>query len=305
MICAIGNINMDWICKLSHLPEPDEKINIESLTIFPGGSAANFATNLARLGSKVGIFGHVGDDAEGHEALRSLQKEQVDTSLVILEKDHPTGLVIILVGEEGQTMKLRYRGANLCLSPQEITPNLLKNVEIAYAASVSIPIARQIAVICQRIGALSAIDVGEELSKQPIDELRKLICSFSIVFMNQITFKRIFNQKPTIKNIQAEIGGNLEILNITLGHKGSITATKCTSFKTPAFKVDAVDTTGAGDAFSAGFIHYFHQLFSIKEVAIRAAACAAIQITTPGAREGLPTAQQVEDFILSAGKKPV
>ena len=75
MICAIGNINMDWICKLPHLPTPDEKINIQSLTIFPGGAASNFATSMARLGSPVGIFGHVGDDAEGQEAIRSLQEE--------------------------------------------------------------------------------------------------------------------------------------------------------------------------------------------------------------------------------------
>ena len=84
MICAIGNINMDWICRLSHLPAPDEKINIRSLTVLPGGAAANFATSLARLGSEVGIFGHVGDDAEGHEALRVLKKEHVDVSHVML-----------------------------------------------------------------------------------------------------------------------------------------------------------------------------------------------------------------------------
>ena len=294
---------MDWICKLTHLPAPDEKLNIQSLSIYPGGAAANFATSLARLGADVGIFGHVGDDAEGHEALQALQKENVDTSRVILEKDLTTGLVIILVGEKGQTMKLRYRGANSRLSPQDITPDILKDVEITYAASVSIPIARQVAAIGHKVGARTAIDVGEALTKQSLDDVRDLICSFSIVFMNQVVFNRIFNQTPTIENVQAEIGGHLEILNVTLGRRGSITATKEHSFRTPAFIVDAIDTTGAGDAFAAGFIHYFHQHLELEEAVQRAAACAALQITAPGGREGLPTGKQVEDFIQAQIKR--
>ncbi len=297
MICAIGNINMDWICTLSHLPVHDEKINIQSLTIYPGGAASNSAASLARLGSDVAIFGHVGDDAEGHEALQALKKEGVDTSRVMIEKDLTTGLVIILVGEEGQTMKLRYRGANTRLVPEEITSALLKDIEIVYAASVSIPIARQVAAVCKKLGAKSAIDVGEELTKQSLNDVRDLICSYSIVFMNQVVFERIFEQKPTEKNVQAEIGGNLEILNITLGRNGSITATKDTVFKTPVFLVEAVDTTGAGDAYAAGFIHYYHEHQPLEEAAKRAAACAAFQITAAGGRAGLPTAQQIEEFI--------
>jgi ribokinase len=304
MIYAIGNINMDWICRLSHLPSPDEKINIQSLSIFPGGAAANFATSLARLGSEVGIFGHVGDDAEGHEALRTLQEENVDISQIILEKDLTTGLVIILVGESGQTMKLRYRGANSRLTPNDITSKLLKDVEIVYAASVSIPIARQIAMTCLEVKAQSAIDVGEELTKQSLDEVRKMICSFSMVFMNQVVFKRIFRQPPTMENVQAELGGALEIMNVTLGREGSITATKEVSFQTPSFEVRAVDTTGAGDAFAAGFIHYFHNHIPIRKTAIRAAACAALQITAPGGRRGLPTEKQVEAFIESMKNQP-
>jgi ribokinase len=300
MICAIGNINIDWICTLSNLPKPDEKLNIHSLSIFPGGSASNFAVSLARLGSEVRFFGHVGTDSQGQEALKSLREEQVDTSLVIHERDLATGLVIILVDKKGQTMKLRFRGANTRLTPEDITPTLLEDVDIAYAASVSIPLANQIAEVSRQGGIRSAIDVGEELTKQPIDKVREMICSFSIVFMNQFVFKRIFRHHPTLEKIQAELGGALEVLTVTLGRKGSITATKDEVFNTPTFYVEVVDTTGAGDAFAAGFIHYFDQGQSLKEVAKRAAACASLQVTKPGGRNGLPTAKQVEDFLKTA-----
>jgi ribokinase len=303
MICAIGNINIDWICTLSHLPQPDEKLNIHSLSIFPGGSAANFAVGLARLGSEVRLFGHIGSDSRGREALQSLRDEQVDTSLAIHEKDLATGLVIILVDKKGQTMKLRFRGANTQLSPDDITPKLLEDIDITYAASVSIPLANQIAAVSNQMGIYSAIDVGEELTIQPLDKVREMICSFSIVFMNQFVFKRIFKQRPTLKSIQAEIAGALDVMTVTLGRNGSITAIKDKAFKTPTYQVKTVDTTGAGDAFAAGFIHYYNQKLPIPEVAKRAAVCASLQVTQPGGRAGLPTAQQVEDFLKTAEKE--
>lgn len=297
MILAIGNINLDWICTLPRLPEPDEKLNIQKLDIYPGGAASNFAVSLARLGSDAAVFGHVGNDAEGKEALRSLQEEKVDTSRVIIEDSRSTGFVIILVGMNGQTMKLRFRGANTELSPKDITPKLLENIDIAHAASVSIPIAKKLAATSAKLGTLSSIDVGEELITQSLDEVRAMICSFSIVFMNKLVFERIFNEEPTPQKVQEELGGNLEVLNVTLGATGAITATANTTFQIPAFKVKAVDTTGAGDAYGAGFIHFFNQHYSIEKTAERATAAAAMQITQPGARAGLPTTHEIEEFI--------
>jgi ribokinase len=297
MILAIGNINLDWICTLPHLPTPDEKINIKQLKVFPGGSASNFAVSLARLGSEVAVYGHVGNDAEGLQALRTLNEEQVDTARVVREKDLATGFVIILVGDEGQSMKLRFRGANAQLTPDDITPALLENIDIAYAASVPIPIAEQLASVCLQVGVQSAIDVGEELVTQSLEAVRKMICSYSIVFMNELVFERIFEEKPMVDNVQRELSEQLKVLNVTLGEKGAITATKDTAFSTPAYQVDAVDTTGAGDAYAAAFIHFFHQRLPIEKVAQRATACAALQIMQPGARDGLPTSREVEEFI--------
>ena len=299
MILAIGNINLDWICTLPHLPAPDEKVNIEQLNVFPGGAASNFAVSLARLGSEVAIFGHVGNDVEGREALRALNEEHVNTHRVVREKDLATGFVIILIGEEGQSMKLRFRGANTRLDPKDITVDLLEDIDIAYASSVSCPIAEQLAATCLQVGTRAAIDVGEDLVNQSLDALRRVISKYSIVFMNGLVFERIFNEKPSIDNVQKELSEQLEVLNVTLGREGAITATKEMVFATPAYQVEAVDTTGAGDAYAAGFIHFYHRNLPIKDVALRATACAALQIMQPGARDGLPTSREVEEFIKS------
>jgi ribokinase len=303
MILAIGNINLDWICTLSHLPVPDEKMNIDEFNVFPGGAASNFAVSLARLGADVALFGHVGDDAEGYEALKFLKGEGVDISRIILEKDFATGFVIVLIGEEGQSMKLRFRGANNRLCPDDITPSLLEGVDIAYAASVTIPIAQQLATTCKKVGVRSSLDVGEDLVKKSVDAVREMIRSFSIVFMNEVVFERIFNELPTISKVQSEIEGNLEVFSVTLGEKGSITASTKTAFQTPAFKVKVIDTTGAGDAYAAGFIHFYQEQLPLEEIVKRSTACAALQVMQPGARAGLPTLNEVEEFINSYNKE--
>ncbi len=297
MILAIGNINLDWICTLSHLPVPDEKGNIQKFEVHPGGAASNFAVSLARLGTKVSLFGHVGDDTEGYEALQTLKEEGVDTSRVILEKDLATGFVIVLISEEGQSTKLRFRGANSRLSPDDLTPKLLEGIDIAYAASVTIPIAKKLATTCREVGVRSSLDVGEDIANQSIDAFRKMLRSFSIVFINEIVFARIFKEPPTLSNVQSEIEGNLEVLSVTLGRKGSITASHKTAFHTPTFNVEVVDTTGAGDAYAAGFIHFYLQQLPLEEVVKRSSACASLQVMQPGARAGLPAAYEVEEFI--------
>lgn len=303
MILTIGNINMDWICTVPKLPVPDEKINIKELNVYPGGAASNVAVSLARLGSEVVLFGHVGNDTEGHEALRALREEKVDTSRVILEQRLATGFVIVLVGEKGQSMKLRYRGANTALSPKDITPNLFKDIKLVYLASITLPLAQKVALLCEELGIRLSLDVCGELLKQPSKAIQKLLCNFSLVFMNEVVFEQTYNKPPSKNNIQAELDGRMEVLNVTLGVKGAITATPDEIFHTPSFRVKVVDTTGAGDAYAAGFMHYSLQRLPLREVVKRANACAAMQITQPGARAGLPTAPEVEAFIESHGDK--
>ncbi len=297
MILAIGNINMDWICTVERFPAPDEKVNISELEVHPGGAASNFAVSIARLGSEIGLFGHVGNDSEGKEALRSLAKEKVDTSRIVRDPKLPTGMVIILVSEGGQTTKLRFRGANSRLSSKDITPKLLKGVDIVYGASIEIPIAKKIARLCSDHSIICAIDVGGDLLLQPHHELLKMLQEFSVIFMNAVVFQQIVGEAPTAKNIQSLLSNNLEIINVTCGDKGSFAATQKEVVHMPIFKVKAVDTTGAGDAYAAGFLHFYSKNIPLKDTVRKAAACAALQIKQFGGRAGLPSSREVDEFI--------
>ena len=303
LILTIGNINVDLICQVPRLPKPDDKVVVSNLEIVPGGGACNFAVGLSRLGTKVSLFGHVGDDQNGKMGLVSLEKENIDVTKVIKEEKQATGFVIILVDKEGQTIKIGYREANAKLAPSDITKKLLGKANIVHASSISAKVAFKIAEMCKKKGIISSIDFGGELMNEPMETLQKIINDYSIVFLNQIAFEKSFGFPPTNDNLNKISLNDSTILNVTLGAKGSFILTKGKIEKVSAYEVPVVDTTGAGDAYAAGFIHCYHQHKDLLRCGAFASACAALQITLLNARDGMPYLNEVTDFIQARNKK--
>ncbi len=297
MILTIGNINVDLICQVPRLPSPDDKVIVSNLDIVPGGGACNFAVGLSRLGSKVSLFGHVGNDQNGRMGLTSLIEEKIDVSRVIKEETYATGFVIILVDKEGQTVKIGYRDANTKLSPECITEQLLSDVKIVHASSVSAKVALKIAQVCSKKSITSSIDFGGELMTESSEVLQEIIQKYSLIFLNKIAFEKAYGFLPTKENLSTLRLNKSTILNVTLGPEGSYIVSRDGIQKIPSFEVPVVDTTGAGDAYAAGFIHSYQQNHSLSECGKYAAACAALQITLSNARDGMPRKTEVEEFI--------
>lgn len=297
MILAIGNINIDIICHVPRLPQTDDKVIVSDLTVVPGGGAANFAVGLARLYNKVALYGHVGDDQNGVRALNSLKKEKVDVSNVQVEANSNTGFVMILVDDAGETIKIGYRQANSNLQVQNITSSLIEKFKHVHLSSVPSNIAFKTAKVCQDLDISSSIDFGGELMNESSTILQKLIPRFSFVFMNKIGFASTFNTEPTLSYLQSLDRKNFGIINLTLGDRGSYVITSEDIIKIPIWQVPVRDTTGAGDAYAAGFIHQQLQNKPLKESGEYAAACASLQIAKENARDGMPTFEEVEEFI--------
>jgi len=303
LILTIGNINVDLICQVPRLPKPDDKVVVSNLEIVPGGGACNFAVGLSRLGTDVSLFGHVGDDQNGKIGLLSLVEENVDVSKVIKEKNQATGFVIILVDKEGQTIKIGYREANAKLSTSDISKKLVSKMKIVHASSISANVALKIAETCKKNKIISSIDFGGELMNEPKEVLQKIINNYSLIFLNKIAFEKSYGFAPTKENLEKLVLNNSTILNITLGSEGSFIVSNGAINKIAAYKVPVVDTTGAGDAYAAGFIHTFQQNKSLIECGNYATACAALQITLSNARDGMPRKEEVEEFIKAKNKK--
>jgi ribokinase len=297
MILSIGNINIDIICSVPHLPMADEKIVATDVTNISGGAACNFAVGLSRLGDEVAVYGHIGNDYYGNEAKKSLEKEKVDVSRVKVEDDESTGFVLILVDQKGQTIKIGYREANNLLTPESITEELFEDVSFVHVASVNAELALKIAEVCQELELPTSIDIGGELMDEEPAIGRKILRKYQYSFLNQIAFERFFGKAVELidqEKLQLKSG---QIMNVTYGDQGSYIITKDELEKIPAWDVSVVDTTGAGDAYACAFIHYFQKGLSLYETGLHASASAALQITKHTARNGMPTNKEIKTFI--------
>ena len=127
--------------------------------------------------------------------------------------------------------------------------------------------------------------------------LQEVVEHFDVIFMNRLGFERTFGIPPNPEIIQKIQSKNGQIINVTIGSKGSYLCSSDGFYHIPIWEVDVVDTTGAGDAYAAGFLNFYLQRLPLIEVGQKAAACAALQITRTSARDGLPRTNELEAFL--------
>lgn len=297
-IISVGNLNMDLIGKIEELPKPDEKALLDSFTRRPGGGAANFAVACSKLGLEAGFIGCVGNDSFGKEILEDLKKRGVDTSLV-RKVDASTGLAFVFLNPKNDRYLIEHRGANSQLKPSDIKKKNLKDVELIHASSVTPEMVASIGSKVSELDVTASLDLGAELTKVGKEKLLDMLQSFDICFMNEETFENIFKTKATRKKILKQSPEGLEIFVVTLGSKGAIATDGKKTASSSSYDVKVEDTTGAGDAFAAAFDRFILEGENLERSLDYAAAEAAIKVQHVGAREGLPTIEELEKFVKS------
>lgn len=295
-VVAVGNLNIDLICKMKRLPGRDEKLLMEEFARRLGGGAANFAVACSKLGLRSGLVGCVGDDEFGREILEDLRREKVDTSRIKVV-GAPTGLVFSFSTPKGDHFLAAYRGANLHLKPEDIDDEYIKGVKLVHASSVAPEVAMAVGSEARKLGVLASLDLGAELAELNRRKLLKALELIDICFMNRRVYRKIFKAKPSKGGILKNFPGGFKILVVTMGPKGALATDGAQVVFSPAHKVKIRDTTGAGDAFAAAFDTVWLQSGDIERAIKYAAAEAAIKIQHVGGREGLPTFKELEEFV--------
>ncbi len=295
-VIAVGNLNIDLIGKIKRLPALDEKLLLDELVRRPGGGAANFAVACSRLGFKSGFIGCVGNDEFGKEILTDLKCEGVDTTRTRVV-DAPTGLVFALSTPKGDHFLLTYRGANLSLKPENIDDEYIRGAKLLHASSVAPEIALAVGSEARRQKIYASLDVGAELAELKKRKLIDTVKLFDVCFMNRIAYRKIFKAEPSEKGMLEKFPKGLEVLAITMGGEGAMATDGIKVVARPAYKVQARDSTGAGDAFAAAFDIIWLQTGDLKKAIRYALAEAAIKVQYVGAREGLPTMEELEKFV--------
>jgi ribokinase len=299
-IVVIGSSNVDLLMKMGHLPEKGETVTDAEFFQVYGGKGANQAVAAARAGGNIAFVNCVGEDAYTPQMVQNYKNDGIDTRFVFHEKGIASGHALIMIGGEGMNYLSVAPGANYKLTPAKIDE--------------AMPIIDDAAMIVMQY------EIPEETIKYVIDLANKkgipvmwncapartfdlsYIPKINILVLNEVEAGflaelTIETEADAEKAAQKLVDCGVEKVIITLGSKGAFVVTKTEKVTVPAFKVEAVDTTAAGDTFCGAFTVALVEGKFLKESLRFASAAAAISVTRMGAQPSAPTRKEIESFL--------
>ncbi len=284
MVLVVGDINVDFLIKIPHFPEYDDDVSVKSLKIEGGGFAANFAYALKKLGTDTMLAGCVGNDLNGEFALRQLKEIGVDISNVSV-KNARTGLCISVIDETGVRRLMTYRGANLSFEFSDLAQETLKNSKWIHISGLRPDAVFKIIKNSRNV----SWDPGKIFLESNAKIQAGVIQKIDYLILNikewEVLNEKYFDTISKFKSIIVKKGEN-GVEYYEFGKK---------LLEIPAFKVETVDSTGAGDVFNAAFVHSISTMKkSLKESLIFASAAGALSVRKLGARSG---AASIEDVL--------
>ena len=294
-ILVVGSINMDLITVLERFPKVGETLLGQTFTTALGGKGANQAVAAVRLGASVAMIGAVGDDANGKSALQTLQQEGVDVSGIVIKKDMSSGIASITVAESDNHI-IVVPGANFALTIEDIDAHaaLFEQADVVLC-QLEIPMdcVLHAAKLAKKHGATFVLNPAPA---QALSE--ELLGLVDVMTPNHTELKVAFSLSETADDVEiAKILPAHMQLVMTEGANGASHYSQEGKRHWDAFKVNAVDTTGAGDTFNAGLAVYWQQGLDVAVKHAQAAAALAVQQL--GAQTAMPTAAAVSNFIQS------
>ena len=299
-IVVIGSSNVDLLMKMDHLPALGETVTDVDFFQVYGGKGANQAVAAARAGGDVAFVNCVGVDAYTPQMVQNYEDDGIDTSYIFHENDVASGHALIMIGDAGENYLSVAPGANYRLTP----------VKIAEA----MPIIEQAALIVMQyeipVDTLKyVIDLANNKSIPllwnfaPAREFDlAYIPKVNILVLNEVEAgflaqMKVENQADAEIAASKLIDSGVEKIIITLGAQGAFAMSKEEKVDVPSYKVDAVDTTAAGDTFCGAYAVALVEEKSSEDCLKFASAAAAISVTRMGAQPSAPTREEIDRFI--------
>ncbi len=295
-IVVFGSINMDLTTYVPRLPRPGETLRGSSFITVPGGKGNNQAVAAARLGASVVFIGRVGSDSFGPEVLRIVSEQNVDVSQVRLDENHKTGLAVISVDEEAENSIIIVSGANLALDESDVakTRQALEGAKVLMVQlETNLDPVLEVIRIAQEMGVTVIFDPAPasllpEIAFQHMD----------FITPNEVETETLVGFRP--KNTSdAEKAARLfrekgvRTAIIKLGAQGAyFQGPEGSGFQMP-FKVAAIDTVAAGDAFNGALAVALSEGRPVSEAVRWGAAAGALATTRKGAMPAMPYREEL------------
>ena len=297
-IVVIGSLNMDWVIPVNHTPVEGETILADGYTEVPGGKGANQACAAGKLKGNVSMLGLVGDDDIGDKLINNLKLVNVDVSRIEKSENINSGLALINVNSKGNNSIVVLPGANGRCDIKYIE----KNIDIIEKSDI---VLLQMEIPIETVEYV--ITVSKNLKKQVIlnpapapDSLSdEVLRNIDILTPNETELEKISGKN--VKTVEDAIEASKSLLSrgvkniiATLGEKGALLVNKDEVKEFKALKVDAVDTTAAGDSFNGAMAVYLSEGHTISEAIEFANKVSSIAVTRKGAQTSIPERSEIE-----------
>jgi ribokinase len=295
-IFVVGSINRDLVVYVDRFPRTGETVFGHRFQQFPGGKGANQAVAASRLGGDVQLVGNVGSDAFGKEMRGFLAAENIDISEIAILDAEPTGLAIITVDSASENSIVVVSGANMVWQTRDLTRLNIEQSDIVVCQfEIPLEIIESVFARAKQIGATTILNPAPI---KPATE--ELLRNADYLVVNEVELEALSSVTVNPDDLTS-VHAAMEKLQqhrplaivATLGARGALVSCPAERYEAKGHKVDAIDTTGAGDCFIGGFAAALAKSESVAEAIDFANKAAAISVTRRGAASSFPRLAEV------------
>lgn len=299
-VCILGSMNMDLVLKIDNLPQIGETILSKSLEKIPGGKGANQAVAARRSGAQVSMISKIGQDDNGKILRDELIKDNIDVSLVFEDEKEATGMAMIMVNQDGNNSIVVISGSNMTIDEEDIdkATDTIKNSDIL-VSQFETPEDMTIRAF-EKAKAFGKVTILNPAPAKAIKE--ELLKVTDIIIPNEteaelITGIKVESVEDARRAGEAFLEKGVKFAIITLGSRGAAVIGKDFCEVVPAFKVDAIDTTAAGDSFIGGLSSELNVKDINKDNLLKAVKfgnkVSSIAVQRKGAQPSIPYLKEV------------
>ena len=295
-VIGFGALNVDKFYHVNKIAHEGKESSVIKMSESPGGSAANTIVGLARLGVKTGFIGKVANDHEGQSLLNDFRREGVNTDGIVTAKNGNSGTVSAFIDKRGERALYVHPSVNDSLTFEEMDLEYIGQTEFLHLTSFhEKPFKAQKHVVERLVDVKVSLDPGEIYAQEGLANLRPIIRRCHVVMPSENEV-RLLTGKGWKDGAKQLLNEGAEIVAVKLGQNGCYVTNGRQKHLIPSIKTRVVDTTGAGDAFCAGFLYGLVKKKDLFECGRLGNFVASKCIGKVGARTGSPRASELEGF---------
>ncbi|MBC8032888.1 MAG: ribokinase [Chitinophagaceae bacterium] len=301
-ILVVGSSNTDMVIKAEHLPSPGETILGGAFFMNPGGKGANQAVAAARLGGSVTFICKTGNDIFGRQSVQLFEEEGIDTSYLLSDPKNPSGVALITVDKDAENCIVVASGANATLTVEDLqkaAPVIQKSSIVLLQLEIPLETVEYVSNVASAAGNTVI------LNPAPACQLpESLFPHISVITPNEneagvLSGIKVVDLESAKRAASVLSGKGVKNVIITLGQNGALVFSNGSFTHIPAIKVEAVDTTAAGDVFNGALSVALSEDKSIEEATAFACQASAIAVTRLGAQSSAPYRNEINAFVTS------